>query len=47
MNDLINNFINSNSKHHQILYNNKIVIIENYMNMYKTFIYKIINSNFK
>ena len=28
MNDLINNFINSNSKHHQILYNNKIVIID-------------------
>jgi hypothetical protein len=26
---------------------NKMVIIENYMNMYKTFIYKIINSDFK
>lgn len=28
MNHLINNFINSNSKHHQIFYNNKIVIID-------------------
>ena len=36
-----------NETHSKKETNNKIVIIENYMNMYKTFIYKIINSNFK
>jgi hypothetical protein len=37
---------NINETHSQET-DNKMVIIENYMNMYKTFIYKIINSDFK